>query len=75
MLTVHVEAGRQMELEKTINTMIAKFKHIPETWFNCGEGLLKIGLKDRSRHIMQKALQSLPVCERMYITEIKCHKE
>ncbi|XP_068987093.1 protein RRP5 homolog [Bombus flavifrons] len=63
MLTVHVEAGRQMELQKTINTMIAKFKHIPETWFNCGECLLRMGLKDKSRHIMQRALQSLPTSE------------
>lgn len=63
MLTVHVEAGRQIELEKTINTMIGKFKHIPEVWFNCGEALVKMGLKDKSRHIMQRALQSLPASE------------
>ncbi|XP_071873490.1 ribosomal RNA Processing 5 [Bombus fervidus] len=63
MLTVHVEAGRQIELEKTINTMIGKFKHIPEIWFNCGEALIKMGLKDKSRHIMQRALQSLPASE------------
>ena len=75
MLTVHVEAGRQMELQKTIDTMIGKFKHIPEIWFNCGECLLRMGLKDKSRHVMQRALQSLPASERMYTTEIKCHKE
>lgn len=66
MLIVHVEAGRQIELEKTINTIIGKFKQIPEIWINCGEALLKIGLKDKSRHIMQRALQSLPASERMY---------
>ncbi|XP_033180377.1 rRNA biogenesis protein rrp5-like [Bombus impatiens] len=43
--------------------MIGKFKHIPETWFNCGEGLLKMGLKEKMGHIMQKALQSLPASE------------
>ncbi|CAD1477458.1 unnamed protein product, partial [Heterotrigona itama] len=63
MLTVHLEAGRQMELEKIINTIIKKFKQIPEVWVNCGEALLKIGLKDKSRHIMQRALQSLPASE------------
>ncbi|XP_068986116.1 protein RRP5 homolog [Bombus flavifrons] len=63
MLSVHVEAVRQMELEDTINIMIGKFKHIPEMWFNCGERLLKMGLRDKSRHIMQKALQSLPASE------------
>ncbi|XP_003402033.2 protein RRP5 homolog [Bombus terrestris] len=63
MLTVHVDAGRQMELQKTIDTMIGKFKHIPEIWFNCGECLLRMGLKDKSRHVMQRALQSLPASE------------
>lgn len=66
MLIVHVEAGRQIELEKTINTIIGKFKQIPKTWIDCGEALLKIGLKNKSRHIMQRALQSLPASERMY---------
>ncbi|XP_076757290.1 ribosomal RNA Processing 5 [Xylocopa sonorina] len=63
MLTVHTEAGRQFELEKTINTMIGKFKQNPQIWIDCGEALLKIGLKDKSRHIMQRALQSLPASE------------
>lgn len=60
MLTVHLEAGRQFELEKTINTMIGKFKQISQVWIECGSVLLKMGLKDKSRHIMQRALQSLP---------------
>ncbi|XP_071874506.1 protein RRP5 homolog [Bombus fervidus] len=72
MSTVPVEAGRQMELEKRISTMIAKFKRIPETWFNCGGGLLKMGLKDRSRHIPQRALQSLPAfeCKKYFLQDI-----
>ncbi|CAL7942589.1 unnamed protein product [Xylocopa violacea] len=63
MLTVHIEAGRQFELEKTIKTMIGKFKQNPQVWVDCGEALLKMGLKDKSRHIMQRALQSLPASE------------
>ena len=74
MLTVHLEAGRQMELEKIINTIIKKFKQIPEVWVDCGETFLKMGLKDKSRHIMQRALQSLPASERMCIIEIKSCK-
>lgn len=64
MLTIYVEAGKQAELEKTINTMIAKFKQNPETWMKCGNAYLSLGLKDKSRHVMQRALQSLPATKR-----------
>lgn len=64
MLNVHVDAGRQAELEKLIATMIGKFKQNPETWIECGAAFLKIGLKEKSRHVMQRALQSLPASER-----------
>ncbi|KAJ8683691.1 hypothetical protein QAD02_019483 [Eretmocerus hayati] len=60
MLNVHVDAGRQAELEKTVNAMIGKFKYESDTWTECGAALLKVGMKDRSRHVMQRALQSLP---------------
>ncbi|XP_017888354.1 protein RRP5 homolog [Ceratina calcarata] len=63
MLTVHIEAGRLSELAKTVNTMIGKFKQNPQVWIDCGEALLKVNLKDKSRHIMQRALQSLPPSE------------
>lgn len=67
MLTVHFESERQNELEKVINTMLGKFKQNPDVWINCGTVLLKMGLKDKSRHIMQRALQSLPPSQREYI--------
>ncbi|CAK9818726.1 Protein RRP5 homolog [Anthophora quadrimaculata] len=63
MLTVHAEANRLIELDKIINTMIGKFKQNPQIWIDCGATLLKVGLKDKSRHIMQRALQSLPASE------------
>ncbi|CAL1679383.1 unnamed protein product [Lasius platythorax] len=63
MLTVHADAGRKAELEKLIDTMIGKFKQDPGTWTNCGAALLKIGLKEKSRHIMQRAIQSLPASQ------------
>ncbi|KAK2581800.1 hypothetical protein KPH14_002273 [Odynerus spinipes] len=67
MLTVHVEAGRQLELEKLVNTFIRKFKQNPQVWTDCGTALLKIGLKDKSRQIMQRALQSLPSSDHINI--------
>ncbi|XP_015437456.1 PREDICTED: protein RRP5 homolog [Dufourea novaeangliae] len=67
MLTVHHEAGRQVELEKTINTILGKFKQNPQVWIDCGTALLKMGLKDKSRHIMQRALQSLPLAEHVNV--------
>lgn len=66
MLTVHGDAGRQADLEKLTSAMIAKFKQNPETWTSCGAALLKIGMKDKSRHIMQRALQSLPANKREF---------
>lgn len=67
MLTVHVEAGRQVELEKLVNTFIKKYKVNPQVWVDCGAALLKIGLKDKSRQIMQRALQSLPTSDHINI--------
>nr|KAF7435982.1 hypothetical protein H0235_004173 [Vespula pensylvanica] len=67
MLTVHVEAGRQFELEKLVNTFIGKFKQNPQVWVECGSALLKLGLKDKSRQVMQRALQSLPLSEHVSI--------
>lgn len=64
MLNVHVDAGRQAELEKLTTTMTGKFKQNPETWVDCGAAFLNIGLKEKSRHIMQRALQSLPASQR-----------
>ncbi|XP_011633635.1 protein RRP5 homolog [Pogonomyrmex barbatus] len=63
MLTVHAEAGRTTELEKLVSTVIAKFKQNPQTWIDCGSALLKIGMKEKSRQIMQRALQSLPASQ------------
>ncbi|KAL6431723.1 hypothetical protein ACFW04_007334 [Cataglyphis niger] len=63
MLTVHVDAGRRIELKKLIDTITSKFKQDPQAWINCGAALLKIGLKEKSRHIMQRAVQSLPASQ------------
>ncbi|XP_011176334.3 protein RRP5 homolog [Solenopsis invicta] len=63
MLTVQADAGRKNELEKLISTVIGKFKQHPQTWIDCGTALLKIGMKEKSRQIMQRALQSLPASQ------------
>ncbi|KYN31201.1 Protein RRP5 like protein, partial [Trachymyrmex septentrionalis] len=63
MLTVHADAGRKTELEKLIGTVISKFKQDSQTWIDCGTALLKIGMKEKSRQIMQRALQSLPASQ------------
>lgn len=64
MLTVHAEAGRHAELEKLIGTIIGKFKQDPQMWGDCGHVLYKVGLTDKSRHLMRRALQSLPNSKR-----------
>ncbi|XP_058801704.1 protein RRP5 homolog isoform X2 [Phymastichus coffea] len=60
MITLYLNAGNHAEIEKIVNMMVAKFKQNSDIWINCGEAMLKIGLKDKSRLIMQRALQSLP---------------
>jgi tetratricopeptide (TPR) repeat protein len=65
MLTIYADTDKHSELENIINTMINKFKHHPEMWINCGAALLKIGMKNKSRQIMQNALQSLPKNKRL----------
>lgn len=64
MLTAYCEAGKQIEMEKIVNMIVKKFKDQPEMWIKCGAVLLKVGLKDKSRHVMQRAIQSLPASER-----------
>lgn len=64
MLTVYADVGRKAELEKLISTVIGKFKQHSQTWIDCGAALLKIGMKEKSRQIMQRALQSLPASQR-----------
>ncbi|EFN87453.1 Protein RRP5-like protein, partial [Harpegnathos saltator] len=59
MLNVFLDMGERTELEKLIDVMTHKFKEKPEMWVDCGAALLKIGLKDKSWHIMQRALKSL----------------
>jgi len=70
LLTVHVEAGREAELNKVVSTMIGKFRKDFQMWVECGTALLKIGLKEKSRHVMQRALQSLPMSQRKYASSI-----
>lgn len=67
MLTVHADANRQADLEKTVKTITGKFKQIPEAWIGAGTALLKMGLKEKSRFTMQRAIQCLPATERTYM--------
>lgn len=64
MLTLHADAKRQTALEKTITTITGKFKQNPQAWIESGSAYLQMGLKDKSRHTMQRALQSLPAHQR-----------
>ena len=67
MLTLYSEAEKHVELEKTVNTILKKFKGSPEMWIKCGIALMKMGLKEKSRLIIQRAVQTLPARERKFI--------
>ena len=66
MLTVYADAGKRTELDNTVATILRKFKEFPQVWIECGAALLKMGLLDKSRHVMQRGLSSLPPQERTY---------
>lgn len=69
LLTVYAEAGRTIELENLIRLVSGKngkFKHDPDMWISCGAALLKVELKQKSRMLMQRALQSLPPQQREF---------
>ncbi|XP_023288402.1 protein RRP5 homolog [Orussus abietinus] len=63
MLIVYSNTSQVFELEKVVNILVGKFKENPQVWIECGTALLKIGLKNKSRDLMQRALQSLPAIE------------
>ncbi|XP_034951417.1 protein RRP5 homolog [Chelonus insularis] len=67
MLTIHLDAERKTELEKTVKAIIGKFKDDVEVWIECGTAFVKIGLKEKSRLLMQQALQSLPISKHVYL--------
>ncbi|KAF7994681.1 hypothetical protein HCN44_004153 [Aphidius gifuensis] len=60
MLTIYSNNKCITELEKIVKTLTAKFRTDPQVWIDCGCAFLKSGSKDKSRHTMQRALQSLP---------------
>ncbi|XP_015118084.1 protein RRP5 homolog [Diachasma alloeum] len=68
MLKIHSDAGRTAEIERTVKTITGKFKSLPEVWVQCGAVLLKSGLTEKSRQTMQRALQSLPAADHVYLT-------
>ncbi|XP_011869036.1 PREDICTED: protein RRP5 homolog [Vollenhovia emeryi] len=57
MLIVHEDAGRKKELKELIKSMTSKFKDQPNTWIKCCSALLKLGMKKKSRWLMQQSLQ------------------
>lgn len=64
MLAVHAEADRKIEFEKWVDKIVSKFKQDPQAWLDCGSELLTFGLKEKSRQLMQRAVQSLPATQR-----------
>ncbi|XP_044579907.1 protein RRP5 homolog [Cotesia glomerata] len=59
MVIAHTDAGRHLKLEEVVKVVTGKFKQDPEVWTECGGAYLKAGLKEKSRFLMQRALQSL----------------
>lgn len=60
MLTIYSDTKCIIQLEKIVKILTAKFKTDAQVWIDSGCAFLKSGSKEKSRHTMQRALQSLP---------------
>ncbi|PSN36927.1 Protein RRP5 [Blattella germanica] len=59
MLKLYSESSKTQEAEKLVTHLTKKFHEDKEAWLQGGEALLKLGKTEKSRMLMQKALNNL----------------
>lgn len=64
MLEINADSSKQVELEKIVSTVTGRFKQNRDIWIDCGAAFYKIGMHERARRLMQRALQLLPETQR-----------
>ncbi|KAJ9583610.1 hypothetical protein L9F63_022054, partial [Diploptera punctata] len=67
MLHIYADSNKIEETEELVSTVTKKFRDNKEAWLQCGEVLLKVGKKEKSHLLMQKALNGL---EKKYHVEV-----
>ncbi|KAL0819380.1 hypothetical protein ABMA28_007497 [Loxostege sticticalis] len=59
LLDIYVETSKQQELSSLVDLMMRKYKRDPTTYTLCGAACFKLGLVDKARQVMQKAISVL----------------
>lgn len=55
------------EVDQLANTMVRKYKENLDNWLQCQNALMMVGLPDKARYMLQKALTVLNKKAREYI--------
>lgn len=59
LLDIYVDTSKQQELSSLVDLMLRKYKRNPTNYIQCGAACFKLGLVDKARHVMQKAVSVL----------------
>lgn len=59
LLDIYVETGKQQELVALVDLMLRKYKRETSVYGLCGAACFKLGLVDKARQVMQKAISVL----------------
>ncbi|XP_075983240.1 ribosomal RNA Processing 5 [Anticarsia gemmatalis] len=59
LLDIYVETSKHQELVALVDLMMRKYKRDPSTYIMCGSACFKLGLVDKARQVMQKAIAVL----------------
>ncbi|CAB3249498.1 unnamed protein product [Arctia plantaginis] len=59
LLDIYVETSKHQELVALVDLMMRKYKRDPNTYIMCGAACFKLGLVDKARQVMQKAIAVL----------------
>ncbi|KAG6442000.1 hypothetical protein O3G_MSEX002121 [Manduca sexta] len=59
LLDIYVETSKHQELSSLVDLMMRKYKREPNAFVLCGRACYKLGLVDKARHVMQKAVAVL----------------
>ncbi|XP_047994064.1 protein RRP5 homolog isoform X2 [Leguminivora glycinivorella] len=59
LLDIYVDTSKHQELSSLVDLMLRKYKRNPTNYIQCGAACFKLGLVDKARHVMQKAVSVL----------------
>jgi hypothetical protein len=66
LLDIYCDTAKHQELSSLVDLMLRKYKRQPANYIQCGAACFKLGLLDKARHVMQKAVSVLEKKERKF---------